>query len=84
MSEPSEEEKLLHSTAFQNVKSILQARQRAESELVNAKEALEVHAKDLALSVSTLRGTLESTTDAILVTCSSVGYATLSGAPAAR
>ncbi len=68
MKGPTDEEERLRSTALQNVTSILQARQRAEEELVQAKEALEARAKELARSVSTLRATLESTTDAILVT----------------
>ena len=36
-----DEEKLLREVALQNVQSILLARQRAEEELVRAKEALE-------------------------------------------
>ncbi|MEO6710385.1 MAG: PAS domain S-box protein, partial [Planctomycetota bacterium] len=68
MNGPSEEEEQLQSTAFQNVKSILQARRRAEDELVQAKQALELRASELAQSVATMRATLESTTDAILVT----------------
>src|SRR4029453_9536204 len=49
-------------------KSILLARQRAEEELVRAKEALERKTEELARSLSMMRATLESTTDGILVT----------------
>ncbi|HUR26543.1 MAG TPA: PAS domain S-box protein, partial [Planctomycetota bacterium] len=62
------DERELQSTAFQNAKSILQAQQRAEAELLRAKDALEARANELAQAVSTLRATLESTADAILVT----------------
>ena len=44
------------------------ARQRAEQELVQAKEALELRTKELAQSLAMMRATLESTTDGILVT----------------
>jgi PAS domain S-box-containing protein len=63
-----EEEKLLRSVAIQNAKSILLARQRAEQELLRAKEALEQKTEELATSLSMMRATLESTTDGILVT----------------
>jgi signal transduction histidine kinase/ActR/RegA family two-component response regulator len=63
-----EEEQLLRSVALQNANSILVARRRAEQELIEAKEALERKTAELAHSVSMLRATLESTTDAILVT----------------
>ncbi len=63
-----EEEKLLRSVAIQNAKSILLARQRAEEELVRAKDALERKTEELAGSLSMMRATLESTTDGILVT----------------
>ena len=63
-----EEEKLLRSVAIQNAKSILLARQRAEEELVRAKEALERKTEELARSLSLMRATLESTTDGILAT----------------
>ena len=55
------EESLLRSVALQNAQSILLARQRAE-------QALEQKTAELAHSVAMLRATLESTTDAILVT----------------
>jgi signal transduction histidine kinase/CheY-like chemotaxis protein/PAS domain-containing protein len=63
-----EEERMVRSVALQNAKSILLARQRAEEALVQAKEALELRTQELARSLAMLRATLESTTDAILVT----------------
>lgn len=65
---PDDEEKLLRSVAMQNAKSILLARQRAEEDLVAAKEALELKTQELAHSLAMMRATLESTTDGILVT----------------
>jgi PAS domain S-box-containing protein len=62
------EDKLLRSVTLQNAQSILAARQRAEQELVQAKEALELTTKELAQSLAMMRATLESTTDGILVT----------------
>jgi two-component system CheB/CheR fusion protein len=56
-----DEETLLRSVALQNAKSILIARQRAE-------EALEAKTKALSHSLAMMRATLESTTDAIIVT----------------
>ena len=68
MNSSDEEDKLLRSVALQNAQSILLARQRAEEELVRAKEALELKTKELAHSMAMMRATLESTTDGILVT----------------
>jgi PAS domain S-box-containing protein len=62
------EEKLLRSVALQNANSILLARQRAERDLIEAKEALERKTRDLAHSLAMMRATLESTTNGILVT----------------
>jgi PAS domain S-box-containing protein len=62
------EDKLLRSVTLQNAQSILAARQRAEQELIQAKEALELRTEELAHSLSMMRATLESTTDGILVT----------------
>ena len=45
---PDDEEELLRSVALQNAKSILLARQRAEQELLRAKEALERRTHELA------------------------------------
>src|SRR4051812_24773829 len=63
-----DEEKLLHSVALQNARSILQARQQAEQEIIRAKEALELKTEELAHSLAMMRATLEATTDGILVT----------------
>jgi PAS domain S-box-containing protein len=63
-----DEEELLRSVALQNARSILLARQRAEEELLRAKEALELRTGELARSLAMMRATLESTTDGILVT----------------
>ena len=62
------EEKLLRSVALQNANSILLARQRAERDLIEAKEALERKTGELARSLAMMRATLESTTNGILVT----------------
>jgi signal transduction histidine kinase/CheY-like chemotaxis protein len=62
-----DEEKRLRSVAIQNAQSILLARQRAEEELVRAKEALELKTQELAHSLSLMHATLESTNDGILV-----------------
>lgn len=61
-------EKLLLSSALQTASSILQARQRAEQELIQAKQALELKTKELAHSLSMMQATLESTSNGILVT----------------
>lgn len=63
-----DEDELLRSVAIQNAKSILAARQRAEQELISAKETLEARTEELAQSLSMMRATLESTTDGIIVT----------------
>ncbi len=68
MERDDDEERLLRSVALQNAQSILLARQRAEEELVQAKEALELRTQELAQSLAMMRATLESTTDGILVT----------------
>ncbi len=69
------EEELLRSAALQNARSILAARQRAEEEIVRAKEALELRTADLARSLSMVQATIESTTDGILAT-DDAGYVT--------
>ncbi|MEY2559510.1 MAG: hypothetical protein QOE34_2935, partial [Verrucomicrobiota bacterium] len=63
-----EKEELLRSSALRTANSILLARQRAEQELIDAKQALELKTEELAHSLSMMRATLESTTDGILVT----------------
>jgi PAS domain S-box-containing protein len=68
MSPGNDEEALLRSVALQNAQSILLARQRAEEELVRAKDALELRTQELAHSLAMMRATLEASTDGILVT----------------
>jgi PAS domain S-box-containing protein len=68
MAAEDSEEKLLRSVALKNATSILRARQRAERELIEAKEALERKTAELVHSLAMMRATLESTTDGILVT----------------
>ena len=63
-----DEDELLRSVASQNAQSILAARQRAEQEILRAKEALEGKTRELAESLAMMRATLESTWDGILVT----------------
>ncbi len=63
-----DDEQLLQSVAIQNANAILVARQRAEQELLRAKETLELKTQELAHSLAMMRATLESTTDGILVT----------------
>src|SRR5688572_13996085 len=63
-----DEDDLLRSVASQNAQSILAARQRAEQEMLRAKEALERKTRELAESLAMMRATLESTWDGILVT----------------
>src|SRR5918992_1026351 len=68
MAADDSEEKLLRSVALKNARSILRARQRAERELIDAKEALERKTEELVHSLAMLRATLESTSNGILVT----------------
>ena len=68
MEQNDDEEEALRSVASRNAHSILLARQRAEEELIRAKETLERKTEELAHSLSMMRATLESTTDGILVT----------------
>ena len=68
MAENDDEEKLLRSAALQNAESILLARQRAEEDLLRAKEALELKTRELDHSLAMMRATLEATTDGILTT----------------
>lgn len=62
------DERQLRSAALQTSSAILRAREEAERELVRAKEDLERKTQELAHSLSLARGTLEATTDALLVT----------------
>ena len=70
---PDDEEKQLRSVALQNVQSILAARQRAEQELLQTKEALEEETRVLELlnetgaklaSTLDLHGVMQAVTDA--------------------
>jgi PAS domain S-box-containing protein len=62
------EDKRLRSVLLQTANTILQARQRAEQELIQAKEALERKSEELAHSLAMMRATLEATSNGILVT----------------
>ncbi len=68
MDDARREDDQLRSAALQNANSILAARQRAEEELLRAKDALQQKTQELAQSLAMMRATLESTTDGILVT----------------
>ena len=68
MARYEDEDDLLRSLAVQDSSSLLQARQRAEEELLRAREALELKTAELARSLAMMRATLESTADGILVT----------------
>jgi signal transduction histidine kinase/ActR/RegA family two-component response regulator len=63
-----DEDELLRSVAIQNAQSILAARQRAEQDILRAKEEVERTSQELAHSLAMMRATLESTWDGILVT----------------
>ena len=65
---PTDKGDELHSAASQATKGILHSSEQAEQELLRAKEALERRTEELAHSISVLRATLDSTTDAIVVT----------------
>ena len=64
----ADEDDLLRSVAIQNAQSILAARQRAEREILQAKEELERKTRELAHSLAMMRATLDSTWDGIMVT----------------
>ena len=64
----SKEEVLLRSTAMQTSTAILLARERAEYDLNQAKNALEERTVELNGSLAMLRAIIESTADGILVT----------------
>ena len=61
-----DEEELLRSVAIQNAQSILAARQRAEHEMLRAKQVLEQRTQDLSRALATMQATLESTWDGTL------------------
>jgi PAS domain S-box-containing protein len=58
----------IRSPVLQTASSILQIRQRAEQEIRRTNEALKQRTRELAQALVIMRATLESTTDAILVT----------------
>lgn len=62
-----QEELLLRSVAIQNAKSILQARRRAEQELVAAKEALEVRTRELERANELVRTITENAASCLLM-----------------
>ena len=66
--ESEDETKQLRSAVLQTASTILQIRQQAEQEIRRANEILERRTRELAQSLMIMRATLESTTDAILVT----------------
>ena len=64
----TDEDELLKAVALRNASSILKARQRAEQDLVQARDALERKTEELARSLAMMKATLDSATDGILVT----------------
>lgn len=62
-----QEELLLRSVAIQNAKSILQARRRAEQELVAAKEALEVRTRELERANDLVRTITENAASCLVM-----------------
>ena len=66
--ESEDETKQLPSTVLETATDILQIRQRAEQEIRRTQEVLELRTRKLAQALVIMRATLESTTDAILVT----------------
>jgi PAS domain S-box-containing protein len=66
--EPEDEANQLRSSLLETAASILQIRQRAEEEIRRTNEILERRTRELAHALVMMRATLESTTDAILVT----------------
>ena len=62
------EEKLLRSVALQNARAVLLARERAERELISAKEALEKESAELRRQREFFRVTLASIGDAVITT----------------
>lgn len=64
---PDDEEELLRSVAIQNAQSILLARQRAEQELVAAKEALELRTAELERANELIRTIAENAASCLLM-----------------
>jgi PAS domain-containing protein len=67
-SESEDETVQLRRVALETATNILQIRQRAEQEIRRANEILQRRSKELAQALVIMRATLESTSDAILVT----------------
>src|SRR5580692_9856832 len=68
MSSDQDEEKLLRSVALQNARAVLLARERAERELILAKEALERKSAELAEQREFFKVTLASIGDGVITT----------------
>ena len=66
--ESENETKQLQATTLETATTVLQIRQRAEQEIRRTNEILEQRTRELAQALVIMRATLESTTDAILVT----------------
>ncbi len=63
-----DEDQLLRSAALQNANTIRAARTRAETELLKARDDLEVRSRELAYSLAMTRAAFEATSEGILVT----------------
>lgn len=63
----SDEEELLRSVAMQNARSIVLARQRAEQELITAKEALEARSRELESANQLVRTIAENAASCLLM-----------------
>jgi PAS domain S-box-containing protein len=68
MHQDENEEKLLRSVALQNARAVLLARERAERNLISAKEALERKSSELAEQRESFRVTLSSIGDGVITT----------------
>ena len=66
-SEPDDEEEQLRSVAIQNARSILLARQRAERELFEAKEALESRTAELERANTIIRTIAENAASGLIM-----------------
>jgi PAS domain-containing protein len=66
--ESANEGKELRTTIQETASNVYQIRQRAEQEVRQANKGLELRTRELGQALVTMRATLESTTDAILVT----------------
>lgn len=62
------EDELLRAVALKNAAAITKARQRAEDELIQARDDLERKTAELASSLALIKATLDSVTDGIMVT----------------